>query len=71
MYNDFHLRVRVILNKVRTELVNAGYEPGNLEDYFPRKILDLKKVKEHFKGTLTNPSVNLLLNLTLLLKLAS
>ncbi len=55
MYNDFHLRVRVILNKVRTELVNAGYEPGNLEDYFPRKILDLKKVKEHFKGTLNKP----------------
>ena len=55
MYNDFHLRVRVTLNKVRTELVNAGYEPGNLEDYFPRKILDLKKVKEYFKGTLNKP----------------
>ena len=54
MYNDFHLRVRVTLNKVRTELVNAGYEPGNLEDYFPRKILDLKKVKEYFKAILVN-----------------
>ena len=55
MYNDFHLRVRVTLNKVRTELVNAGYEPGNLEDYFPRKILDLKKVKEYFGDTVKKP----------------
>ena len=55
MYNDFHLRVRVTLNKVRTELVNAGYEPGNLDDYFPRKILDLKKVKEYFGDTVKKP----------------
>lgn len=55
MYNDFHLRVRVILDKLRSELVRAGYDPGNLEDYFPRRIIDLKKVKEFYGDKVKKP----------------
>ena len=45
MYNDYHLRVRRILTNIYKELVAKGYDPNKLEEYFPRRVLDLKKVK--------------------------
>ena len=49
MYNDYHLRVQRVLTNIYNELVSKGYDPSKLEEYFPRKILDLKKVKAYYK----------------------
>ena len=45
MFNDFQLEIRPVLNELYARLGNEGIIVGFLEQYFPRSIKDLDKVK--------------------------
>ena len=45
LFNDYQLEIRPVLNELYNRLQDEGIMVGFLEEYFPRSIKDLEKVK--------------------------
>ena len=48
MLNDYNLRVRPTLDVIRVRANQEGMEVPYLNDYFPRKVVDLDKIREYY-----------------------
>ena len=48
MLNDYNLRVRPVLDILRTRANQEGMEVPYLNDYFPRQVIDLDKIREFY-----------------------
>jgi hypothetical protein len=46
MFNDYNLVVRPILDDIRQQANEQGMDVDYLEDYFPRRVLDLAKLEQ-------------------------
>jgi len=48
LYNDFHMQVRPLLERLRNDAISKNMEIGYVFEYFPRRVRDLAGLMNHY-----------------------